>query len=379
MEGRADKEPAQEAFALRYDDTTLRDGEQAAGVVFSYEEKLEIARRLDAAGIDQLEAGIPAMGAAERRFLARLAEEGLQASVLAWCRAVPGDVGDAIACGVDAVAISVPASDILLEGKLKRSRMWAIDALRRCVARAREAGLYVSADAEDASRADPAFVAELARVAEAEGACRFRYCDTLGVLEPATAFEAVRALKEATALSLEVHMHDDFGLAVANTMAAYHAGASWANTTVAGLGERAGNASFEQVVMALWRLEGVRPHVDTTSFRNLASFVLSSAGRAVPDAAPVIGKHAFAHESGIHVDGLLKDPATYELYDPALVGGAREIVVGKHSGTHAVRARLEALGRPVGEQEARALLPAVRAEAQSKKRALTDAELLSLV
>lgn len=377
--GTGDRASTQAVPPLRYDDTTLRDGEQAAGVVFSFDEKLEIAHRLDEAGIDQIEAGIPAMGADEQRFLVHLAEEGLRASVLAWCRALPGDVAAATACGVDAVGISVPASDVHLRGKLGRNRAWALDAMRRCVAQAKEAGLYVSADAEDASRADPAFVAELARAAEAEGADRFRFCDTLGVLEPASAFDAVRALKAAVSLPLEVHMHDDFGLATANTLAAYHAGATWANTTVAGLGERAGNAAFEQVVMALWRLGGVEPHVDTTRLRDLAVLVLAAANRAVPEAAPVIGARTFCHESGVHVDGLLKDPATYELYDPALVGARREIVVGKHSGAHAVRARLAALGRPVGEREARELLVAVRSEAQRSKRALTDAELVALV
>ncbi|RDB61832.1 homocitrate synthase [Gordonibacter sp. 28C] len=374
-----DRTPATDNAPLRYDDTTLRDGEQAAGVAFSYDEKLAIARRLDAAGIDQLEAGIPAMGADEQRFLARLASDGLRASVLAWCRALPGDVAAAAGCGVDAVGISVPASDVHLRGKLGRGRAWALDALRRCVAQAKEAGLYVSADAEDASRADPSFLAELARAAEAEGADRFRFCDTLGVLEPAGAFDAVRALKAATSLPIEVHMHDDFGLATANTLAAYHAGATWANTTVAGLGERAGNAALEQVVMALWRLERVEPHIDATQLRSLASLVLTAAGRPLPEVAPVIGSRTFCHESGIHVDGLLKDPATYELYDPALVGARREIVVGKHSGAHAVRAQLAALGRPVDEREARELLPAVRAEAQRRKRALTDAELVALV
>lgn len=371
--------PVPRRHGLRYDDTTLRDGEQTAHVVFSLEEKFQIARRLDAVGVDQIEAGIPAMGIEEQRFLTRLADEGLNASILAWCRAVSCDITAAVACGVDAVGISVPASDIHLRGKLGEDRAWALDAMRRCIAQAKEVGLYVSADAEDASRADPAFLVELAQAAQGEGADRFRYCDTLGVLEPHTTYEAISGLCAATTLPLEVHMHNDFGLATANTIAAYHAGALWANTTVSGLGERAGNAAFEQVVMALWQLEGIPSQIDVSQLRDLGAYVLAAAGRTVPPDAPIIGTNVFMHESGIHTDALLKDPATYELYDPALLGARRELVVGKHAGTHAVRVRLAELGCEVNDAQARAILVRVRAEAVRLKRALTDDELRACV
>lgn len=362
-----------------YDDTTLRDGEQTAGIVFSHDEKLAIAHLLDETGIDQLEAGIPAMGRNERALLEELAGSGLHASVLAWCRAREADIDAAVACGVDAVGVSVPASDIHLSGKLRKDRAWALDAMRRCVSRAKEAGLYVSADAEDASRADPGFLEELVHTAEAEGADRFRYCDTLGLLDPDFAFRSVRAVSGATDLPIEVHMHDDLGMATANTLAAVRAGATWVNTTVAGLGERAGNAAFEQVVMALWLRGGVEPSVDTTCFRELATKVMEAAGRALPDGAPIVGSGVFRHESGIHVDGLLKEGRTYELFDPALVGSEREIVVGKHSGAHGVRAKLEDLDRPVSLAEARNLLPGIREEASRLKRSLSDDELRRLV
>lgn len=362
-----------------YDDTTLRDGEQTAGIVFSHDEKLAIAHLLDETGIDQLEAGIPAMGRNERALLEELAGSGLHASVLAWCRAREADIDAAVACGVDAVGVSVPASDIHLSGKLRKDRAWALDAMRRCVSRAKEAGLYVSADAEDASRADPGFLEELVHAAEAEGADRFRYCDTLGLLDPDFAFRSVRAVSGATDLPIEVHMHDDLGMATANTLAAVRAGATWVNTTVAGLGERAGNAAFEQVVMALWLRGGVEPSVDTTRFRELATKVMEAAGRALPDGAPIVGSGVFRHESGIHVDGLLKEGRTYELFDPALVGSEREIVVGKHSGAHGVRAKLEDLDRPVSLAEARNLLPGIREEASRLKRSLSDDELRRLV
>lgn len=361
-----------------YDDTTLRDGEQTAGIVFSHDEKLTIAHLLDEMGVDQLEAGIPAMGGNERALLEELAGSGLHASVLAWCRAREADIDAAVACGIDAVGISVPASDIHLSGKLRKDRVWALDAMRRCVSRAKAAGLYVSADAEDASRADPVFLEELVHAAEAEGADRFRYCDTLGLLDPDSAFRSVRAVCEATELPIEVHMHNDLGMATANTLAAVRAGATWVNTTVAGLGERAGNAAFEQVVMSLWLRGGLEPSVDTSRFRELVTKVMEAAGRVLPDDAPIVGAGVFRHESGIHVDGLLKEGRTYELFDPALVGAKREILVGKHSGAHGVQAKLAELGCSISSMEARTLLPCVRDEASRLKRALSDDELLTL-
>lgn len=361
-----------------YDDTTLRDGEQTAGIVFSHDEKLAIAHLLDEMGIDQLEAGIPAMGRDERAFLEELMDAGLHASVLAWCRARETDIDAAAACGVDAVGISVPASDIHLSGKLRKDRVWALDAMRRCVSRAKAAGLYVSADAEDASRADPDFLEELVHVAEVEGADRFRYCDTLGLLDPDSVFRSIRAVREATGLPIEVHMHNDLGMATANTLAAVRGGATWVNTTAAGLGERAGNAAFEQVVMSLWLHEGIDPRVDTTRFRELAKKVMDAAGHTLPDDAPIVGSGVFRHESGIHVDGLLKDGRTYELFDPALVGAEREIVVGKHSGAHGVRAKLAESGYSVSLADVRILLPCIRDEASRLKRVLSDDELLAL-
>ncbi|MEE0845845.1 MAG: homocitrate synthase [Eggerthellaceae bacterium] len=363
---------------LFYDDTTLRDGEQAPGVVFTYEEKLKIAQALSRAGVHQIEAGIPAMGGDELGFLEELASQNLQASILAWVRARTQEVEAAAMCGADAVAISAPASDIHIATSFGSDRKKVLDSLRRCVARGKELGLYVSADAEDASRADPAFLDELIAAAEQEGADRFRYCDTLGILDPKRSYEVISRLRRASSLPLEVHMHNDFGLATANTLAAYHAGASWANVTVAGVGERAGNASLEQVVMALQQLEGVAAPIDPKSLRPLAQMVLSAAGIEASPYAPIIGENVFSHESGIHVDGQIKNHRAYEPFDPQLIGAHRRIVIGKHSGTHAVKAKYAQLGIDMGDDEARALLERIRKRAMELKGPLSDAELLAL-
>lgn len=363
---------------LHFDDTTLRDGEQAPGVVFSYEEKMKIARMLARAGVDQIEAGIPIAAPDEQRFIADLVEQDLGCSILAWCRALPGDVAAAVSCGADAIAVSCPTSDIQLAGKLGKNRSWATNAMRRSVSQAKEAGLYVSADSEDSSRTELSFLIEYAQAAYDEGADRFRFCDTVGIMEPHGVFETVRAIKQAVDIDVEVHMHNDFGMATANTLAAFRAGATWANTTVTGVGERAGNAAYEQVVMALKCIEGRIPDFDARMLMELAALVSEAAGRAVPCDAPIVGSDVFTHESGIHADGLLKDAATYQAFDPGLLGRACSLAVGKHSGSHALQYLCARAGHPLGHDEAIRLRSKVRTYAQGVKRGLTEEELLRL-
>jgi len=173
-----------------------------------------------------------------------------------------------------------------------------------------------------------------------------------------------------------MHTHNDFGMAVANAIAGIHAGATWVNVTVGGLGERAGNAALEEVVMALKYIEGVDLELDTTRFRELGEYVMAAAGRQIPAWKSVIGTNMFAHESGIHADGVIKNPSTYEVFAPAEVGLARQIVIGKHSGSRALELKFEEYGIQVTRQEAAELLPRVRTMAIELKRALFDKELV---
>jgi len=361
---------------VKIDDTTLRDGEQTAGVVFANREKVRIARLLDEVGVHQIEAGIPAMGGDERDVIEEIAHLGLKASVLAWNRANVADIKTSIETGVDAVAISLATSDIHIATKLMKDREWVLNSIREAVAYAKGEGVYVSVNAEDASRTELAFLIEYAKAAQAEGADRIRFCDTIGVLDPFRTFKVVRELIEATGLEVEMHTHNDFGMAVANALAGIHAGATWVNVTVGGLGERAGNAALEEVVMALKYIEDFDLCMDTQRFREIAEYVMGAAGRKIPKWKSVIGTNMFAHESGIHADGVIKNPKTYEVFSPEEVGLVRQIVIGKHSGSKALELKFREYGIDLTKEQLAELLPLVRQMAVELKRALFDKELM---
>ena len=360
---------------VKLDDTTLRDGEQTAGIVFSDEEKFNIAVMLDDIGIDQIEAGIPEMGGSEIETISRIADAGLKASVLGWNRANVNAIKTSIDCGVDAVAISLATSDIHIKTKLFKDRAWVLDTIRKSVAFAKEHDVYVSVNAEDASRTGIDFLVEYAAAAAAEGADRLRFCDTIGLMEPFRMYSAVKTLREETGLEIEMHTHNDFGLATANAIAGIHAGATWVNVTIGGLGERAGNASLEQTAMALKYLEGQDINIDTTKLFEITDYVMRAAGRELYPSFPVVGKSMFSHESGIHADGVIKNPATYEVFPPEEVGLERHIVVGKHSGGATIVQKMKEHGIEVAREDAQAILALVRTKSSRLKRALTDREL----
>lgn len=359
-------------------DTTLRDGEQAPGVAFSSNEKFTIARMLDEAGVDEIEAGTPAMGKMELEAVARIAEGVSRARVSAWNRASIADIEASIAAGVNAVCVSLPVSGIMIKRKLNRDTDWVLKRLDEAVSFAVSRGLYVCAGAEDASRADEGFLAEYALAAERAGASRLRYADTVGVLEPFTAYARVRLLALSVAVPVEVHTHNDFGLAAANALAGLRAGARYVSATVLGIGERAGNAALEEVVMASSHLLGRKTNVSHGALPKLCAYVAKAAGRQVAPDKPVVGGTIFHHESGIHADGVLKCPESYEAYPPEEVGLLREIAIGKHSGRASLAYRLKSIGVELGPTEAESLLAEIRCISIGLKRGLSDEELLRL-
>ena len=356
-------------------DTTLRDGEQTAGIVFANVEKIRIAKLLDEIGVPQIEVGIPAMGGDEKASIKRIANMGLEASILGWNRASLEDISHSIDCDVDSIAISLSSSDVHIEHKLMKDRGWVLDRIVESVEYAKAHGLYISVNAEDASRTDIDFMLEFARTARDAGAHRIRYCDTLGILTPADTYDRIKRLIDEVNLPVEMHTHNDFGMATANTIAGVQAGATFLSTTVIGIGERTGNTPLEEVAMGTKHLLNIDMGIDTHRLREIAEYVAKASGRIIPDWKPIVGSNCFAHEAGIHADGVMKCHSNYEPYSPEEVGMDRQIIIGKHSGRATIRHVLNKNGIEIDDDAAAVILDMVRATSISLKRSLTENEL----
>lgn len=359
-------------------DTTLRDGEQTAGVVFANREKIQIAKMLDEIGIDEIEAGTPVMGGDEKEAITAIAKLGLNARIMAWNRAVIKDIQESLRCGVGAVAISIATSDMHIKDKLHSTREEVLEKMVKAVEYAKKEGVYVSANAEDASRSDEEYLIQFIKAAKQAGADRIRYCDTVGIMTPLEIYERIKRIRQAVDIDIEMHTHDDFGMATANAITGVSAGATHVGVTVNGLGERAGNAALEEVVMALKHLLGFDMKQNTRKFREICEYVAKASGRDLPSWKAIVGTSIFTHESGIHADGAIKNPKTYEVFDPDDVGLTRRFVIGKHSGTASIKKKLSEYNINIDDGLANIILESVRKTSVELKRPLTDAELLNL-
>ena len=358
-------------------DSTLRDGEQAPGVVFSRGEKLEIAAALAAAGIRELEAGTPAIDEEERADLQAIVHLGLDCRVTAWCRATAQDLQQAASCGFDSVHISFPVSPILWAA-FGKEEPWLWRSVPEIIGLARARFRYVSVGAQDASRADAALLDRFVVAAQDAGACRVRMADTVGIWNPHQAWRCFRRLRAlaGSRLSLEFHGHNDLGMATANTVSAVEGGADAVSVTVNGLGERAGNAPLEEVAMALRHTLGRESGLDTSRLSTLCELVANRAGRGIHRGKPIVGADVFRHESGIHTAALLKDPAAYQPFASEETGRSPEpFTIGKHSGSAGVRSLLAAGGIRVPASLCPQILSAVRRRARAQKGAVSPHDL----
>ena len=358
-------------------DTTLRDGEQTPFVAFNLKEKLQIARLLYEAGADELEVGIPAMGKKEQDDLKEILALNLPIPIMSWNRATMSDLEASLKCGLKAVDLSIPVSDILIDIKFGGDKTRLLKQLEEVILQAKKENLFVCIGGEDSSRANNSFLKEIMTLGKELGANRFRYCDTVGILTPYKTYENIKDLCSSSLLDVEMHTHNDFGMATANAIAGYEAGAYSSNTTVIGIGERAGNASFEQVLMSL-RLLGKEININSKALKSLIKTVSSASNRRVDTNLPIVGKNIFSHESGIHVNGMMKSKNAYEPFNPEELGLKRSFPIGKHSGSSTLIYHLKSIGIEPNMQIVQELLPKIREIVTNRKKVLSTNELKEL-
>ncbi|WP_449272114.1 LeuA family protein [Halorubrum lipolyticum] len=356
---------------VRIFDTTLRDGEQSPRTSFSYDEKRRIAATLDDMNTHVIEAGFPVNSDAEFEAVSDIAA-ATDTTVCGLARVVEGDIDAAIDSGVEMVHVFVSTSDVQLEDSMHATRQEAKQRAVDAVEQVKDAGVECMFSPMDATRTDPDYLREIVEAVSDAGTDWINIPDTCGVAMPTSFGKTVKAVVEATDARVDVHTHDDFGMAAANAVTGFENGAEQAQVSVNGIGERAGNAAYEEVVMAVESVYGVDTGIDTTQITKLARIVEDASDIPVPANKPVTGRNAFAHESGIHAAGVIENADTFEtgVMTPEMVGAEREFVLGKHTGTHSVRKHLVEAGFDPSDSEVRRITKRVK-EYGSGKRQVT--------
>jgi 2-isopropylmalate synthase len=362
---------------IRIFDTTLRDGEQTPGVSLTADDKMEIARQLSLLGVDVIEAGFPSSSEGEKKVVRDIAKAGLNPEICALTRATKGDIDVAIDCDVDLVHVFIPTSPVQMKYAVNLSPEQVMSAAVDSIQYVKKHGLKCEFSPMDATRSEMPFLKQVCKAAQDAGMDSLNVPDTVGIMIPKTTAKLIEELKTVVNVPISIHCHDDFGMAVANSLAAVEAGAAQVHVAVNGLGERAGNASLEEVVMALHMIYKYQTNVNTRLIYSTSRMVSALTGITVQANKAIVGENAFAHESGIHTRGVTEKPLTFEPIKPELVGRTRKLVAGKLAGTRGIKAELEEIGIHPTEDQLKEIVQRVK-DLGDKGKMVTDADLLAL-
>jgi 2-isopropylmalate synthase len=362
---------------IRIFDTTLRDGEQTPGVSLTIEDKIEIAHQISSLGVDAIEAGFPASSEGEKKVVKEISSAGLKTEICALARATKTDIDTALECDVDTVHVFISSSQVQMKYALNMTPEQVLKAATDSIEYVKKHGAKCEFSPMDATRSEIPFLKQLCKAAEKAGMDRLNVPDTVGIMTPRTMNKLVEELKTSVTVPISVHCHDDFGMAVANSLAAVEAGAAQIHSTINGLGERAGNASLEEVVMALHILYNYKTGVNSRLLYNTSRMVSALTGVAVQANKAIVGENAFAHESGIHTRGVTVKPLTFEPIKPEMVGRIRKFVPGKLAGARGIKAELEETGIHPTEEQLKEIVQRVK-DLGDKGKMVTDADLMAL-
>ena len=358
-------------------DTTLREGEQTPGVSLTVDDKIEIAHQLSKLGVDVIEAGSPMSSEGEKKGVKAIAKEGLASEVCALARATKGDIDKAIDCDVDLIHLFIPTSPVQMKYAVNLSTNQVLSATVEMIEYIKKHGLKCEFSPMDATRSEMSFLKQVCKAAENTGADMINIPDTVGIMIPRTMSKFIAEIKSSIKVPISIHCHDDFGMAVANSLAAVEAGAEQVHCTINGLGERAGNASLEEIVMALHMIYKMKTGVNSRLLYSTSRIVATLTGLFVQANKAIVGENAFAHESGIHTRGVTVKPLTFEPIKPELVGRKRKYVAGKLAGTRGIKAELDEVGIQVNEKQLKEIVKRIK-NLGDKGKMVTDADLIAI-
>lgn len=362
---------------IRIFDTTLRDGEQTPGVSLTVEEKLEIAHQLDRLGVDVIEAGSPMSSEGERKAVKEIANAGLRAEVCGLARTTRADIDAAIKCDIDIIHAFISTSDVQMKYAVGLTSEQVLSAAGDSVKYIKDHGLICEFSPMDATRSKIGFLKRICKAVEEAGADRINIPDTVGIMIPQSMRKLIEAIRTVVRVPLSVHCHNDFGLAVANSLAAAEAGATQAHVTVNGIGERAGNTALEEVVMSLHLIHKLKTGINTRLLYRTSRLVSRLTGVSVQPNKAIVGENAFAHESGIHTRGVTVRSSTFEPIKPEMVGRKRRLVAGKLAGTRGIKAELEEAGIHATEEQLKEIVNRIK-ELGDKGKTVTDTDLTAI-